>query len=78
VVELSAEEAAVQALLREQPATTNALARLLGVEPVWPEAVKGRGVILAAVSEDNAAVMDLLAEYPETTSALAAMLGVQS
>src|SRR5262249_24339819 len=39
-VELSAEEASVQALLREQPETTEALARLLGVEPAWPERAK--------------------------------------
>jgi len=77
-VELSAEETAVQALLREQPATTEALARLLGVEPVWPEAATGGTAARAAVSEDEAAVQRLLAEHPETGKALAALVGGKS
>ena len=74
-VELSAEDKAVAALLREQPATTEALARLLGVDPVWPEPTKGCSVIQAAVGEDEVAVHRLLTEHPETTKALAVLLG---
>jgi hypothetical protein len=68
---LSEDEAAVLALLREQPPATEALARLLGEPPVWPEAARGGS---AALSEDEAAAQKLLAEGPETANALAALL----
>jgi hypothetical protein len=70
---LSEGEAAVLALLREQPSATEALARLLGAGPVWPEAAKG-GTASPAVSAEESAAQQLLAEGPETAAALAALL----
>jgi hypothetical protein len=70
---LSKEEAAVLSLLREQPATTEALARLLGAEPVWPvqsEAESSNTV----VSVEEMSVQRLLADHPASASALAVLV----
>ena len=73
-ISLSEEEAAVQSLLREQPATTEALARLLGAEPVWPEAATRNTLNPATVGGEEATVQTLLTEHPETSKALAALI----
>jgi hypothetical protein len=73
-VELTEDEAAVQALLREQPATTESLARLFGADPVWPEAVNVGVEPQGTVSGEETTAQALLAEYPETINALAALI----
>jgi hypothetical protein len=79
-VERGPEEAAVFALLAEHPATTDALARLLGVEPAWSRAapaVAGAAPTPASgsVSPDEKGAHGLLAEHPQTAAALGALLG---
>jgi hypothetical protein len=66
---LSDAEAAVQALLRQHPQSTDALARLLGLDPAWDA-----GTAPAPVGEEDAAVRQLLGEYPAAAAALARLL----
>ncbi len=73
-VSLSEDETAALALLREQPDTTEALARLLGVEPMWTEAPTGGAATQGAVGEEEAAAQALLADHPETMKALGSLL----
>jgi hypothetical protein len=76
-VELSPAEAAVRALLVARPASTNALAVLLGVEPVWrgPAAGEAAAVTRAGtLSGNEAAVQELLREHPQALAALADLL----
>ena len=68
-VERSAAETAVYGLLAANPATAEALARMLGVEPVW-----GVSVATEAVSPTEASVQGLLREHPATAGAVAGML----
>jgi hypothetical protein len=76
-VERSPAEAAVYALLKGAPEGVDALARLLGVEPVWaPQGgaaapAAGGGV---ALSGPEAAVKGLLGAHPEGVQALAGLL----
>jgi hypothetical protein len=70
-------EAGVYALLAANPASTDALARILGVEGTWSAAVpkdvtSSAGAAGAAPAE--ATVKELLAEFPQSTTALAALV----
>ena len=74
-VAASAEEAAVQTLLREGPASTEAMARLLGVEPVWPPVERRTmpsGTTEAA--DEEVSVRRLFSDYPDAADALADLL----
>lgn len=70
----SGDEAAVLALLRDHPASTDALARLLGLEPVWPESSQDDRTAPAPAGGEEAAVGQLLGEHPATAAALAGLL----
>jgi hypothetical protein len=77
-VERSPQESAVFALLKEHPASVEALARLLGVEPAWTLAAPAGAAAPAAgaaLSPQEAAARGLLTEYPQTAAALAGLLG---
>jgi hypothetical protein len=78
-VERSEPEEAVFALLRDAPEGTEALARLLGREPVWtvaaaktdtPKATPG-----VTLTGPEAKVQELLRTYAEGTEALAVLIG---
>jgi hypothetical protein len=75
--ERSPQEAAVYTLLAENPASVEALARLLGVEPIWAKASPAVGAAPAAAAASapaEAAAHGLLAQHPESAGALAALL----
>jgi hypothetical protein len=76
LVELSPAEAAVRALLVAASASTNALARLLGLEPAWqtsPAAGSPTGAP-GALSDTEAAVHGLLRHHPATMQAQTTLL----
>jgi hypothetical protein len=62
----------VHALLVAAPASTDALARLLGVEAAW--AAEAAAPAVAAASPAEEAARDLLTKHPACASALAGML----
>ncbi len=72
-VAASAEEAAVQALLREAPECTEALTGLLGVKPFWP-ATSGVADVASFGDGEETAVRQLLEQYPDAQKALAGAL----
>jgi hypothetical protein len=77
-VERTPQESAVHALLAAHPASVDALARLLGVEPVWaamgsPIAAGAADVAILSPSESGA--HELLLQYPQAADALGALLG---
>jgi len=77
-IERSPQEAAVFALLADNPDSIEALSRLLGVEPTWASRVPGSESAPTAgisLSPAEAAAHGLLTEYPESVAALAALLG---
>src|SRR5262249_48127628 len=71
-------EAAVRALLASAPASTNALAALLGREPVWrpgpQETAAPSPARPEALSAAASSVQDLLRRHPESLHALVAAL----
>ena len=75
-MERSPAETAVHGLLAANPASTDAPARMLGVEPVW--AAEARGVTQQrtqdAASPAETAVRELLREHPAAVAALAGLL----
>jgi hypothetical protein len=73
----SEDEAAVQALLRAHPESTDALTRLLGLEPAWPEPAKEARTALALAGDEEMA-LQLLGEHPATAAALASLLTTPS
>jgi hypothetical protein len=70
--ELNPQETATQAVLRENPDTPEALARRLGVEPVWTEQIAAGAP--AAINAEESEARRLLAEHLETAKALATLL----
>ncbi len=76
-VERSPQEAAVFALLAAHPASSEALARLFGVEPQWATAEAAGSPSTpagAALSPTEAGAHDLLLQYPGAADALSALL----
>ncbi len=71
---LSEDEAAVQALLRAHPESTDALARLLGLEPAWSEPAKKARTTPAPAGDEEMAARRLLADHPATAVALTTLL----
>jgi hypothetical protein len=71
---LGPEEASVQQLLVAMPDATNALARLLGIEPVWPVSDAASASPDSPAAPEEAAVQRLLADHPDSSRAVATLL----
>jgi hypothetical protein len=65
---------AALALLRADPASTDALTCLLGLEPAWPEPAMEAGTAPAPAGDEEMAAERLLGEQPTTAAALTRLL----